>query len=65
MMMTPNEVANFLGVPLTTVYAWNHKGTGPRRVRIGRHVRYAKADVDLWLEKQYAETEPVSTGGTA
>lgn len=49
---SPQDVANYLGVPLDTVYAWRSRGIGPRGIRVGRHVRYRRADVDAWLERQ-------------
>lgn len=58
--LTPEDLAERYDVPLKTVYAWNSDGTGPRRMRIGRHVRYAPADVVAWERARYAET-----GGTA
>jgi excisionase family DNA binding protein len=48
-LLSPQEVADQLGVPLRTVYSWNHKGTGPRVHRIGKHVRYRPSDVEQWL----------------
>ena len=49
-MMTPDEVADLLQVPLATLYGWRYKGTGPPSVRIGRHLRYSRTDVERWLE---------------
>jgi excisionase family DNA binding protein len=49
-MMSPYDVASYLGVPLRTVYRWRTRGDGPRGYRIGRHVRYRYEDVELWLE---------------
>ncbi len=48
-MISPKELATFLGVPVQTVYEWNHTGAGPRYSRFGKHVRYARADVEAWL----------------
>lgn len=48
----PQWLADYLGVPLATVYQWNSRGTGPKRIRIGKHVRYRRADVDAWCEEQ-------------
>lgn len=48
--LTPENLADELQVPLSTVYQWNHDGTGPKRVKVGRHVRYRRADVEAWLE---------------
>lgn len=54
--LSPEGLAEFLGVPRATVYRWNSEGTGPRRHRIGKHVRYARRDIDLWMD-QHAEEE--------
>ena len=49
-LLSPEDLAAFLKVPVGTVYQRNYKNTGPRRVRVGRHVRYRPADVEAWLE---------------
>jgi len=49
-LLTVVELAQYLDVPVQTVYAWNTRGTGPKRVKIGKHVRYRPADVERWLE---------------
>lgn len=49
-LMTPQEVADHLGVPLATLYRWNSYGSAPRRVKVGRYVRYRRSDVDAWVE---------------
>jgi len=46
------DFARELGVPIATVYAWRHKGTGPRGIKVGRHVRYRRRDVERWLESR-------------
>jgi excisionase family DNA binding protein len=43
------ELADFLGVPVATVYQWRTKRYGPVGIRIGKHVRYRPADVERWL----------------
>jgi excisionase family DNA binding protein len=50
-LMTVQDVAAYLGVPVATVYAWNSRGQGPRRYRLGKHVRYRRADVDAWVDQ--------------
>ena len=47
---SPDEVAEHLGIPLRTLAQWRHEGTGPRYLRVGRHVRYRWADVEQWLD---------------
>ncbi|MBB5140022.1 excisionase family DNA binding protein [Thermocatellispora tengchongensis] len=53
--LTPEDLAERLGVPKATVYAWNSRGGGPRFMRFGKHVRYKIADVEAWENRQYAE----------
>lgn len=43
------ELAEYLGVPIKTLYKWRQEGTGPCSVRVGRHVRYFVSDVRDWL----------------
>ena len=38
------EVAELLGVPVSTVHEWGRKGTLPR-VKLGRHVRFIRSHV--------------------
>ncbi len=54
-LLSPAEVAAYLGVPLKSVYAWRSVGTGPRGIRVGRHVRFRPADVEAWLDQQAME----------
>lgn len=51
-LLTPQDVADHCGVPVKTVYGWNTNGTGPRRIRVGKHVRFRQADLDAWLDSQ-------------
>lgn len=44
------EVAEYLGVPVATLTAWAYKRGGPAYKIIGKHARYAWADVDRWVE---------------
>jgi excisionase family DNA binding protein len=50
-LLSGQEVADFLGVPLTTLYNWRTKGTAPRAVKVGRHLRFRRVDVDAWCER--------------
>jgi excisionase family DNA binding protein len=53
--MSVQELADYLGVPRSTVYQWNYAGTGPRFLRVGKYSRYQRADVDAWLAERFAE----------
>ncbi len=52
LLMTTDEVADYLRVPLSTVYYWREKKTGPRGLTVGRCVRFRAGDVRDWLEAQ-------------
>jgi excisionase family DNA binding protein len=54
-LMTVEQVADYLSVPVKTVYRWRLTGVGPRGARVGRYVRYRKGDVEAWVERQLQE----------
>jgi excisionase family DNA binding protein len=49
---TAEQVAEYLGVPVATLYAWRHRGVGPRASKVGRHLRYRWIDVERYLDQQ-------------
>lgn len=49
------DFASWAGVPERTARAWVAKGTGPRVVRLGRHVRIRVSDALAWLDGQYVK----------
>lgn len=51
-LLSPTDLAEYLKVPRATVYAWRNKGTGPRTLKIGRHLRFRWSDVQAWLTEQ-------------
>jgi len=51
-LATPQEVADYLKVPLNTVYDWRRRRTGPKAAKVGIHLRYRWEDVDKWLDQQ-------------
>lgn len=55
-LLSPAQLAEYLGVPRQSVYAWRHRGLGPPGMRVGRHVRYRLADVERWLDAQTADS---------
>ncbi|MGO9028744.1 MAG: helix-turn-helix transcriptional regulator [Acidimicrobiales bacterium] len=52
LIMDPEAVASYLQVPLATIYAWRYKGEGPPAMKVGRHLRYRRSEVDAWLDLQ-------------
>lgn len=49
-LFSPQQLADYLGVPIRTVYAWNSQGTGPTPIKVGKHVRYRAEDVEAFLD---------------
>jgi Helix-turn-helix domain len=54
-LITPAELADFLGIPPKTLRQWRYLGTGPDGIRVGRHVRYRPEAVRAWLDAQERE----------
>ena len=50
-----HRCSTYLSVPVKTVYRWRLTGAGPRGAKVGRYVRFRRADVDSWLERQLRE----------
>lgn len=55
--LSPEDLAERVGVPVATVYQWNSRGDGPRFMKIGRHARYKLADVIAWENSRYVEAD--------
>jgi excisionase family DNA binding protein len=49
-LLTPDQVCAHLGIPKATLYQWRYRGTAPRAIKVGKHTRYRRADVDAWVE---------------
>lgn len=47
-----DEVAEYLVVPVATLYQWRYRGYGPRGRRVGRYVRYDPSEVRAWFAAQ-------------
>ncbi len=48
-LLTVEELADYLGVPVATLYQWRHRGEGPPGFRVGRYIRYQRTDVEQWI----------------
>ncbi len=51
------ETAAFLGIPPATLHQLNHKRTGPRSFKVGRHRKYDPSDVAAWLDSRASDSE--------
>lgn len=61
-LLSTEELAEYLDVPVATVYAWRYHRKGPPGFRIGRYVRYRLSDVEDWLSSRPREPSPPSMG---
>ena len=46
------RTAQYLGVPVGTLYQWRHRHTGPPACKVGRHLRYDPAVVRAWVQER-------------
>lgn len=60
-LLTVQELANYLGVPVATIYAWRYRHEGPPGFRVGRHVRFRQSDIEEWLNDQLDEVRAEGT----
>lgn len=49
-LWTVQDLAEYLGVPVETIYTWRTKGYGPPGRRVGKYLRYRPAEVEAWLD---------------
>ena len=55
-LLSVAKLAEYLGVPVRTIYDWRQTGHGPTGIRIGRHLKYAVSDVTAWIDAQRQAT---------
>ena len=54
-LLSAQELAVYLEVPVKTIYTWRHRNTGPQGFRVGKHLRFRWCDVESWLAGLIAE----------
>jgi hypothetical protein len=50
-LLTQEQLAEFLQVPVRTIEGWRSRSYGPRFLRVGRHVRYRPGSIAAWLDE--------------
>ena len=55
-LLTVEDLADYLDVPIATVYAWRYRRQGPPGFRIGRHLRFRWSDIERWIEDRITQT---------
>ena len=51
-LLTVEELAALLKVPPKTIYAWRYRRQGPRGIKVGRHLRFRRNDIEQWLDER-------------
>ena len=51
-LLTPEQLAELLNIPVRTLGQWRYVGRGPRYIPVGRHIRYDPAEVTRWCAEQ-------------
>ncbi|MQA17272.1 MAG: helix-turn-helix domain-containing protein [Pseudonocardiaceae bacterium] len=49
-LWTVQDVADYLSVPVRTLYDWRCRDYGPRARKVGRYLRYSPGEVARWFE---------------
>jgi excisionase family DNA binding protein len=55
-LLTPIEIADFLGVKISTVYKWTHERFIPF-TKVGRLLRFRESEIQRWLARWSFENE--------
>ena len=55
-VLTVQDLAEYLDVPVATVYGWRYRRLGPPGFRVGRHLRFRCSDIECWIEGRIAQT---------
>jgi len=50
--ISPDDLADLLGISVRTIYSWRSRNLGPRGVRVGKHLRFDWGEVERWIESQ-------------
>lgn len=56
-LLSAQDLAVYLEVPVKTIYAWRYRNIGPRGFRVGKHLRFRWRDVERWLAGLIAEKD--------
>jgi len=58
------DLAGFLGVSASTIYDWRSRGLGPVGHRLGKHLKYARGDVEAWLASRRDDSDAEAISDT-
>ena len=56
-LLNTKELAEYLGLAVSTILQYRVDGNGPIYIKLGHLVRYRKSDVDEWLKAKTNKDE--------
>lgn len=59
-LCSTEQLAEYLNLPLATIYRMNYAGSGPRPIKVGRHLRYRESDIERWLDSRAKDVRKAS-----
>lgn len=54
-LLNVSDLGAYLALPVSTIYTWVSLGRIPGVVRLGRALRFDKAEIDRWVEANREE----------
>lgn len=54
-LLSVEELAEYLEVPVKTIYTWRHRNKGPKGFRVGKYLRFRWCDVQTWVAERVAD----------
>jgi len=54
--LTPEELAKRWGLSIYTLLSWRKKGKGPKFIKLGKSIRYEKAEIEKMECKDESDT---------
>ncbi|MFI1996296.1 helix-turn-helix transcriptional regulator [Actinoplanes sp. NPDC020271] len=55
-LVTIEEVAEILKVPVATIRKWRSEGSGPQGFRVGKYVRFRKSAVEDFIRQKETDS---------
>lgn len=64
-LLNINELADYLGIPVSTIYDWRTNGKGSRAYRFGKRVMFGITDIRAWMDTMREPAGAAHFPGTA
>jgi predicted DNA-binding transcriptional regulator AlpA len=54
-LLTVQELSDYLGIPVATLYDWRVDHCGPKAVKLGHALRYPESAIRDWIQERLDE----------